>query len=74
MTSNCHSDIASGDRPEPHYRIQLLTPNHQIISTVVFKARDDVSALEIAEGMVDGHAVELWDDLRFIERFEPHSG
>lgn len=30
---------------------------------------DDAHAMEAAKAMVDGHAVELWDGLRFIEHF-----
>ncbi|MHC2002855.1 hypothetical protein ACYQR9_20755 [Methylobacterium sp. CM6241] len=32
-------------------------------------AEDDDRAIEAVKAMVDGHAVELWDGLRFIEHF-----
>ena len=38
---------------------------------VPISVQDDDEAVERAKAMVDGHAVELWDGLRFIEHFPP---
>ncbi|MCJ2083928.1 hypothetical protein [Methylobacterium sp. J-090] len=57
------------DRRPPRYRAILLGPTGRIASLVNLIAGDDKDALRLAEAMVDGHAVELWDGVRFIEHF-----
>lgn len=57
------------DRRPPRYRAILLGPSGRIASLVNLVAADDGDALSLAEAMVDGHAVELWDGVRFIEHF-----
>ncbi|KQP77501.1 hypothetical protein ASF57_19590 [Methylobacterium sp. Leaf117] len=34
-------------------------------------ASDDSEATDKARALVDQHAVDLWDGMRFIDRFEP---
>ena len=69
------SDDLSGSRHEgpdrrpSRYRAILLSPSGRIASLVNLVADDDKDALRLAEAMVDGHAVELWDGVRFIEHF-----
>ncbi len=53
------------------YRALLLGSSGEIIALTALTARDDDDAMQIAGSMVDGRAVELWDGLRFIERFDP---
>lgn len=56
--------------PEAHrYRALLLDIGGKIIRVRAISAGDDEEASGIARGMLDGRAVELWDRLRFIERF-----
>lgn len=57
------------DDGPPRYRAILLAPSGQIASLINLIAGNDTDALHLAEAMVDGHAVELWDGVRFIEHF-----
>lgn len=59
-----------GSRPA-RYRAVLLGPLGQIVGLIALTARDDDVARQLAEALVDGRAVELWDGLRFIEHFAP---
>ena len=62
------NDQADGSR---RYRAFVVCPDGYVLNTLTFSAFGDDSASAIAEGMVDGHAIELWDGVRFIERFDP---
>ena len=42
-----------------------------VLNTQRLQANDDEEAQAIARHLVDGHAVELWQGLRFIEHFKP---
>lgn len=53
----------------PVYRVILLAKDGAVVSAARISVDDDESAIEAAQAMVDGHAVELWDGLRFIEHF-----
>lgn len=53
------------------YRVILLRKDGTVVGTVPVSARDDDLAIERAKALADGHAVELWDGLRFIEHFDP---
>jgi hypothetical protein len=46
------------------YRAYVIGPDGHIINRVDIRWR-------LAKIAVDGHAVELWQTDRFIERFEP---
>ncbi|WP_419953366.1 hypothetical protein [Methylobacterium sp.] len=63
-------DALSEPRP-PAYRAILLAKSGAVIGMVRLSVQDDDQALERARSMVDGHAVELWDGMRFIELFPP---
>lgn len=58
--------------PQPAYRVVLIAKNGTVLGTVPVSVEGDEEGLERARSMVDGHAVELWDGLRFIEFFPPH--
>lgn len=58
--------------PPPAYRVMLLARNGTLLGSVPISVCDDEHGRERARSMVDGHAVELWDGLRFIEYFPPH--
>jgi hypothetical protein len=47
----------------------LLAKDGAVVSASRISVEDDDGAIEAAKAMVDGHAVELWDGLRFIEHF-----
>ena len=64
------TDKLSAPRP-PAYRVILLAKTGSVIGMVPISVQDDDEAVERAKAMVDGHAVELWDGLRFIEHFPP---
>jgi hypothetical protein len=53
------------------YRAYLIGPDGHIINRVDIRASDQQEARRLAKRVVDGHAVELWQADRFIERFEP---
>lgn len=52
------------------YLVLILEPDGTLVRQHDLVAFDDEEAIELAEIMVDGHAVELWDGLRFIEHFD----
>jgi hypothetical protein len=56
---------------EPAYRALLLSPEGSVIDMQTLIAADDEEAVQLAKAIVDGHAVDLWDGLRFIEHFDP---
>lgn len=59
---------AEPDGP-PHYRAMSVGADGEIISQSEISALGDDEAKAKAQALVDGHAVDLWDDLRFIEHF-----
>ncbi|TXN19420.1 hypothetical protein [Methylobacterium sp. WL9] len=62
------SDILSTPTP-PAYSVFLLARDGTVSNPVRVAAKDDADGREQARAMVDGHAVELWGGLRFIEHF-----
>jgi hypothetical protein len=60
-TSQIDTDVLS--KPKP--------PSGTVVNAMRLAVESDEEALERAKAMVDGHAVELWDGLRFIEHFPP---
>lgn len=69
-THQFRTDALSEQLP-PAYRVFLLAKTGAVIGMVPIAVQDDSEAVERAVAMVDGHAVELWDGLRFIEHFPP---
>ena len=57
----------------PRYRALILTHEGLVLRTERVPADDDHAALTLAETLSREHAVELWDGLRFIERFDARS-
>lgn len=67
--------LQPGNTRERHrYRALMLDPSGRILSTTPISANTDDVAVTMAVALVDGHAVELWDGVRFIEHFPPHDG
>ena len=58
-------------RRSARYRAILIGTSGHITGLITLTAANDDVALKLAEAMVDGHAVELWDGLRYIEHFPP---
>ena len=53
------------------YRAYVLGEDGHITNRVDIRCSDENEARRLAKVAVDGHAVELWQHDRFIERFEP---
>jgi hypothetical protein len=53
------------------YRAYVMGADDHIINRVDIRCSDEEEARRLAKVVVDGHAVELWQAGRFIERFEP---
>jgi hypothetical protein len=65
------SETPEGPGSAPLYRALLLSPDGPVIDIQTLIAADDEEAVQLAKSIVDGHAVDLWDGLRFIEHFDP---
>jgi hypothetical protein len=52
------------------YTVMLICPRGSVVLITKFDALDDDAALVLAQGMLNEHTVELWQGLRFIERFD----
>jgi hypothetical protein len=52
------------------YRAYIIGPDGHIINRIDIRA-DQNEARRLAKSAVNGHAVELWQADRLIERFEP---
>ena len=52
------------------YRAMIVTNQGLVVANHKLSAPDDGAAAALARTMVNGHAVELWDGLRFIEHFD----
>lgn len=55
----------------PVHRVIMLAKTGAVSTVMRLSAADDDQAIEHAKMMVDGHAVELRDGLRFIDHFAP---
>jgi hypothetical protein len=44
-----------------------------IVNRIDIRCPDEKEARRLAKGAVDGHAIELWQGDRLLERFEPES-
>jgi hypothetical protein len=49
----------------------VIGPDGHIINCVDIRCSDENEARRLAKHAIDGHAVELWQLDRFVERFEP---
>ncbi|RYE97882.1 MAG: hypothetical protein EOO77_38250 [Oxalobacteraceae bacterium] len=61
---------AEPDRTPSYRAVVLDAYGGEVLNTPISAAGDD-EAKGKARALVDGHALDLWDGLRFIERFEP---
>ena len=55
----------------PRYLALSFDREGKVLGRHLILARDDREARTLARAKDDQHAVELWDWLRFISRFEP---
>ncbi len=69
-TAQSRAGILS-ETPPPTYRVILLAGCGTVHGVMPLAADDDEQARHRARRLVDGHAVELWDGLRFIDHFPP---
>ena len=53
------------------YRAYVIGADGHIFNRVDIRCSDEQEARRLAKIAVDGHAVELWQGERFIDRFEP---
>lgn len=61
---------AEPDEPRRYRAVMLIDGGGGGLNTLIPALNDDDAKAE-ALALVDGHAIDLWDGLRFIERFEP---
>jgi hypothetical protein len=73
MASDPPSGFSDLDKPltPPRYRVLILDREGQVLRMERMEAGRDSEAVERARRLVDGHAIELWDGVRFIEHFSP---
>ena len=59
------------DKPPmpPRYRAILIGKSGEVLGMARLNVDDDPTAMVEAKALVNGHAVELWDGVRFIEHF-----
>lgn len=56
--------------PMQEYRAFLVGPDGHVVSRIDLLCIDEQDARERARRLAEGHAVELWEGARRIERFE----
>jgi hypothetical protein len=56
------------------YRAFVIGLNGHVIGRTDIFAESDDNANEQARQLVGAHAIELWDGVRMIARFEPEGG
>ena len=59
-----------GSKPS-RYRAFILNADETVLRIEHLPAHDDDMALDLARKLLDGHALELWDGMRFIEHLDP---
>ncbi|GLS44230.1 hypothetical protein [Methylobacterium brachythecii] len=73
MSDVPHSGIPGGDGSKsPSYRVMLLDAEENVQALTPIPVLNDEAAKIVAMRMANGLAAELWDGLRFIERFDPN--
>ena len=53
------------------YYAVIIGEDGHVTGRVEVFGKDDAEAKRLAKQLVDGHVVELWQEARMIERFEP---
>lgn len=57
-------------QPAPAYRVMVVAPDGAVRQVIPIPAETDAAAMMAARHLVGGDAADLWDGLRFVERFE----
>lgn len=60
-----------GDRQSAVYRAIVVAKSGTVVNAMRLAADNEERAVQQAKAMVGDDTVELWDGLRFIERFSP---
>jgi len=53
------------------YRAYIIGPDGHIERRIDLVCADDDAAKERAKALVDGHAIELWQETRKVAQFDP---
>ena len=53
------------------YYAYVIGDDGHITSRIEVIGTDDAEARRLAKQLVDGHAIELWQGTRMVDRFEP---
>jgi len=62
--------LPGGTDTPPSYRVLLFDREGKVHSSVPVPVPDDEAAKAVARRMSNGLSAELWDGLRYIERFD----
>jgi hypothetical protein len=54
----------------PDYRVYIIGSDGHFFDSVQLECADDTEAKKLAQQLVDGHDVELWQRARKIFRFD----
>lgn len=68
------SESPNSTRPHdepPRYNAIVLDRTGRMLAYVAVPAKTDEDATGQVVSMLDGHAIDLWDGLRFIAHFSP---
>ena len=57
----------------PDYYAYTIGKDGHITARLPIVSDDDEGARQVAKTLVNGHAIELWQLGRFVERFDPIS-
>jgi hypothetical protein len=71
LTLSACSQGSALERAMEEYCAYVIGPDGHIFNRVDIRSPDEKEARRLAKIAVDGHAVELWQADRLIERFEP---
>jgi len=59
----------------PSYRIYALSKDDHVRGQPqTIHCADDTAAVAVAKQLLDGHALEVWNDSRLVKRLEPDGG
>lgn len=64
--------LLESDAKAADYRLMFVGAFGEVINVERLNATSDEVAQTVAEQSASTHAVELWQGLRFIERFQPN--
>jgi hypothetical protein len=53
-----------------YYRLYLLNAKDHIFNVVEFNGPDDLSAMDKARSLADGHAIDVWAGVRKVGRIQ----